>query len=212
MPGGTKSQACTVASGYFPSWLYPEESKDENPNDSHINSDNDVTTKVGSKRFKQTVYRLLNLNECWVEDTANPRQYGGLMKHIDTLTDTSGLHSDSNVSYMKFTSKPAQRTSSSGADSGVGLSEKDSKKCKDDQIYASHKQDGKALKSTSKLQISPKELCLECGGAEYSDVNPNGNNTRELDLIDGELQRLDIMHNRLQEDISRSMSRTSRCV
>ena len=109
-----KTQSCNVASGYFPSWLYPDEkqkpsSKDHKSEKSSFEKEHPLV-KEDPRRFKKTVYRLLNLNECWTGDEATSSGAPTTRRSTDSTDTPNNVQSESNVAYMKFTTKP-KRTS-----------------------------------------------------------------------------------------------------
>ena len=179
----TKLSTCNVASGYFPSWLYPE---DTNIQKKKSNIAESRILNPEPKKFRQSVYRLLNLNECWVDDNKHIRPLGGGFRHLD---DTSSIQSDSNIAYMKLTARPAQRTSSSG----VGLSEREQ-----NHVPSA------TTKSAKQISEEPIESIEHNNEPSYlkgqSSDKPNIGHIQSVD-IDGEQHRTD-----------RANSRASRCI
>ena len=145
------------------------------------------------------MYRLLNLNECWIDDSSHVRPVGGLLKG-DGNTDSNSVHSDTNVSYMKFTTKPVQRTSSSGTDSGVGLTDKESQK--HIQPRDTHRRPAQHTADRVEGAELPPD-CYESSSNVYS--------MQTAGIVDNELHRLSYLHGSSNDITSRSISRTSRC-
>ena len=202
-----------LASGYFPSWLYPEDADNVNvkPNVSEINVLNGL--RDGNKRFKQSVYRLLNLNECWGDDISRPVHPGCChARHIEGINDNTSVHSDSNEAYMKLTTKHAQPNSSSGTDSGAGLSERESTikqlETNDGHNDANYRSSANQFDSTDCCHCTHPSYYQNHASVKESKVCP----IQSLDIIDGELHRVDYKPKTSLDASSTTASRAPRCV